>query len=129
MGLFDAILGPVSEIVGKIVPDKDLRNQLIAELNMKMASIMEAELQARSSIILAEAKGESWLQRNWRPLMMVFFAGLIGAHWFGFTPENLTENQIADLYDLVTLGLGGYVLGRSAEKIAPTVADAFAKRK
>jgi hypothetical protein len=36
--------------------------------------------EAQRDIIVAEAKGESWLQRNWRPMTMLFFTGLIGAY-------------------------------------------------
>ncbi len=118
MGLLSALIEPVTGIVGKFVKDKDLAQQLTSELNGRILGLVEKEMEAQKSIILAEAQG-GWLQRNWRPLMMVFFAGLIGADWFGFTPDNLTPEQTADLYQLVKIGIGGYVIGRSAEKIAP----------
>lgn len=118
MGFLSSLIEPVGKIVGKFVKDKDLAQTLTAQLNSELTGLVGKELEARTSIILAEAKG-GWLQRNWRPLMMVFFAVLIGAHWFGFTPENLTEDQISDMYDLVKLGIGGYVVGRSVEKVAP----------
>ena len=118
MGFLARLISPITDIVNKFVPDKDLAAQLAANLQMKMANLMEEELRAQKEIILAEAKG-GWLQRNWRPLMMVWFAVLIGAHWFGFTPPNLTPDMVHDLYRLVQIGIGGYIVGRSAEKIAP----------
>jgi uncharacterized membrane protein YgcG len=118
MSFFSKLVQPVSDIVGKFVKDNDLAQQLTAQLNSEIISLTAQELEAQKAIVLAEAQG-GWLQRNWRPLMMVFFAVLIGAHWFGFTPENLSEEQIADLYDLVKIGIGGYVVGRSVEKVAP----------
>lgn len=120
MGLLGALIKPISGIVDKFVADKDLKTQLTAELNMKLTGILEKELEAQKAIILAEAQG-NLLQRIWRPLMMIWFAFLIGAHWFGFTPENLTPAMVADLYQLVQIGIGGYVVGRSAEKIAPHI--------
>jgi len=120
MGFIEKLIAPVSKIVGKFVKDKDLAQTLQAELNVEILGLVGKELDAQKSIILAEANG-GWLQRNWRPLMMVFFATLIGAHWFGFTPENLTETQIADLYELVKIGIGGYVVGRTVEKVAPSI--------
>ena len=48
---------------------------------------------------------------------MLFFAGLVGAHWLGFTAENLTEPQVIALLNIVKVGIGGYVIGRSGEKI------------
>lgn len=120
MSFLSKLIEPVTGIVGKFVKDKDLAQQLTAQLNSEIIRLTEQEMEARKAIILMEGQG-SWLQRNWRPLMMVFFAVLIGAHWFGFTPENLSEEQIADLYDLVKIGIGGYVVGRSVEKVAPHI--------
>ena len=66
---------------------------------------------------MAEAQG-SWLQRNWRPMLMVTFAVLVVAHWFGFTAENIPESVQNSLFSIVMVGVGGYVAGRSAEKVA-----------
>jgi hypothetical protein len=82
-----------------------------------------AELQGAVSIITAEANGESWLQRNWRPLLMIWFAALVGAHWLGFTPPNLPESVVNNLLDIVQVGVGGYVLGRSGEKMVRAYRD------
>jgi len=40
---------------------------------------------------------------------------------------NLTEAEYLALWDIVELGLGGYVVGRSAEKIMPQVAAVLKK--
>lgn len=118
MGFLAKLIEPVSGIVGKFVKDKDLAQQLTAQLNGELMALASKELEAQKAIILAEAQG-GWLQRNWRPGLMVWFAGLVGAHWFGFTPDNLSTDTIGDLYDLVKIGVGGYVVGRSVEKVAP----------
>jgi len=81
------------------------------------ASLTQALIQQRGSVVTAEANGESWLQRNWRPLVMLWFAGLVGGYWFGFTPENLSQETVTALFDIVQYGLSGYIIGRSAEKV------------
>ena len=48
---------------------------------------------------------------------MLWFAGLVGAHWLGFTPENLSQDTVNHLLTIVQVGVGGYVIGRSGEKI------------
>lgn len=88
------------------------------------ASITQALIQQRGGVVQAEASGESWLQRNWRPMVMLWFAGLVGGYWFGFTPDNLSDATVAALFDIVQYGLSGYIVGRSAEKIAKTVTGA-----
>ena len=77
-------------------------------------------LEARASIINTEAKGESFLQRNWRPMTMLAFVILVIARWMGLTTDVSQELEL-ELMTLIKIGLGGYVVGRSAEKIAKSV--------
>ena len=100
------------------------RNQLQAlqnEMTFKLLELRKAELDAQSSIIIAEAKGESWLQRSWRPVTMLTFTALVVAHWLGWTAENLSEDTIQSLLEIVKYGISGYIVGRSAEKVADKV--------
>ena len=46
------------------------------------------------------------------------FAGLIVAHWFGLTAPNIPESVQNSLLNIVMVGVGGNVVGRSGEKIA-----------
>jgi hypothetical protein len=55
-------------------------------------------------------------------MLMLWFAGLVGAYWFGWTPPNLPEARVADLFTLVQIGVGGYIGGRSVEKTARIIA-------
>tara|TARA_R110000737_G_scaffold219988_1_gene235884 strand:+ start:523 stop:900 length:378 start_codon:yes stop_codon:yes gene_type:complete len=112
-----AIIGLIGKGIDKAVPDKDEAERLKAQITLEAMKSDGAELQSATSIILAEANGDSWLQRNWRPLLMLWFAALVGAHWLGFTPENLSDAVVQDLLGIVQVGIGGYVLGRSAEKV------------
>lgn len=95
--------------------------QAAIKLRQLEADMERALINQRGDVVKAEAEGESWLQRNWRPLVMLWFAGLVGGYWFGWTPPNLTENAVLALFDIVQFGLSGYIVGRSAEKIAKTV--------
>ena len=74
------------------------------------------ELEAQARIVLPKAQG-SWLQRNWRPLLVVTFAGLVVAHWFGLRASNISESVQNSRLNIVMVGVGGYVAGRSAEKV------------
>ena len=115
--ILPAVLGFLNKTIDKVVLDKDQAEQLKADIAMQAMRQDSEELRAATSIILAEATGDSWLQRNWRPLLMLWFAGLVGAHWLGFTPPNLPEPVVINLLDIVQVGVGGYVLGRSGEKM------------
>ena len=115
--LIGRIGGKVLDIVDNVVEDKDEANRLKFEIQRQLIENKSSELEASAKIVLAEAQG-SWLQRNWRPLLMVTFAGLIVAHWFGFTAPNIPESVQNSLLNIVMIGVGGYVVGRSGEKIA-----------
>ena len=87
-----------------------------------------AVFMAQADIVKTEAASSHWLAANWRPLLMLTFGALIVARWFGWAAPNLSEAEYLKLWSIVEFGLGGYVVGRSVEKIAPTVADAISKR-
>jgi len=76
---------------------------------------------ASADVVQTEMKGESWLQRNWRPVTMLTFVGLIVARWLGLTAPNLTPEVELYVMSLIKVGLGGYVIGRSAEKIVKSL--------
>lgn len=119
--MLPAILGPLLGgllgVVDQAVEDKDQANRIKARLNELALSGSLKELDAAAKIIVAEAQGESWLQRNWRPLLMVLFGAIVANNYvlvpiFGVPAADIPP----DMWDLLKLGVGGYVVGRSAEK-------------
>jgi hypothetical protein len=116
------------KLIDRLWPDPAQRDQAKLAL-MEMAQKGElAEFTGRAEIIKTEAASEHWLAANWRPIMMLTFGGLIVARWFGWAAPNLSEAEYLQLWSIVELGLGGYVIGRSAEKIIPAAAAALGKR-
>ncbi|MCO1336450.1 holin family protein [Microbulbifer sp. OS29] len=114
--MITAISNLLGKVIDKAFPDKTEANRLKAQVDSQLISMDLEELKAATQVITAEASGESWLQRNWRPVTMLTFVGLIVFHWLGWTAENLSEDQTLALLEIVKIGLGGYVVGRSAEK-------------
>jgi hypothetical protein len=86
-----------------------------------------AVFMAQADIVKTEAASSHWLAANWRPLVMLTFCGLIVARWFGWAAPNLSEAEYLKLWSIVEFGLGGYVVGRSVEKIAGPIASALRK--
>ena len=125
------LLGGLFDIAGKVF-DKIFPNpQQAAEAKLKLFEMQQAGelkvLEGQVSIITAEAKSESLLASSWRPITMLIFTGLIVARWFGWAAPNLSPEEYIKLWNIVELGLGGYVIGRSVEKIAPSIATAIGK--
>jgi hypothetical protein len=107
----------IADTVDKAVPDKDLGQKIKAELEHALIPYFTQLLKSQSDIIIAEAKSESIIARNWRPVTMLTFVGLIVATWLGYKAPGVTPEMEVALFELVKIGLGGYVLGRSGEKI------------
>lgn len=104
------------DFISSYIKEPELQREAQLKLVQLAQKADEDIIKAQSSIIQAEASGESWLQRNWRPLLMLWFAGLVGAHWLGFTAPNISDEIVGKLLSIVQVGIGGYVLGRSGEK-------------
>lgn len=125
------VLGPIlGQVAKSVFPNaEDELKRLEIQGRMQEALIAnQAKIEeAAAQVIQAEAAGESWLQRNWRPLTMMVFVSLIVAKWTGYTAPGVSEALELRLLGLIEIGLGGYVIGRSVEKVAPIVAGALKK--
>jgi len=125
-------IAPLAKIlfntIEKAVPDKDLQEKLKAELQTQLLQSHTQELKAAASIIEAEAKA-GWFASSWRPLLMyVLIFILVWNYVIGpvikiFMGAVITFELPGDVWSLLQIGLGGYVLGRSAESVARTMAN------
>lgn len=91
----------------------------ILELQAKILDLESKCLEAKSNIITAEAKGENFAQRNWRPGIMMLFGGLLFIYYAGLAPDYVAQNPdvIQSLQNMIMIGIGGYIGGRSYEKV------------
>ena len=114
--------------IDKAVPDKDLQEKLKAQLQTQLLQSNTQELQAAAKIIEAEAKA-GWFASPWRPLLMyVLIFILVWNYVIGpvikvFTGAVISFELPGDVWTLLNVGLGGYVIGRSAESVARTMAS------
>ena len=114
----DTIKGTV-EGIGTLAKDLrtaitgDIPAELRADLLGKVLDIINGISQIQSNVIIAEAQGASVLQRNWRPITMLTFLVLVVLDSCGVLPFRLAKES----WTLLQIGLGGYVVGRSAEKV------------
>ena len=114
--------------IEKSVPDKDLQEKLKAQLQTQLLQSNTQELQAAAKIIEAEAKA-GWFASSWRPLLMyVLIFILVWNYILGpvvkiFTGAVISFELPGDVWGLLQIGLGGYVVGRSAESVARTMAN------
>lgn len=106
--------------------------QAEAGFRIEMAKISEQIVAHQASIIKTEAESKHTLAAIWRPVLMLTFGFVILysviAPSFGAPPVDMT--QIPErFWSLMTVGIGGYVGGRTIEKVAPAVVEGMKLRK
>ncbi len=110
----------VKDVLGGLdglITSKEERMQ--AEIALKQIfATKELELQKmQADIIIAEASG-NWLQRSWRPILMLSFGFIVIYVKFLGPLFGLTIPPLEDeFWNLLQLGIGGYVIGRTGEKM------------
>ena len=126
--LVKGLLSPVLGIINNITdPNKkaEATAKLIEAQNAIEEKILEYEsslAQSKASVLIAEAKGDSTLQRTWRPITMLSFVAIIVNNYIlvpyigMFTDEIQVLDMPAGLWSLLTIGIGGYIASRWHEK-------------
>ena len=124
IGFITAIISPVTKLIDDLhTSDEEklqLKNEIIGMQFGFHSKLLEYEtklMQHRADVVKAEAQGKSWLQRSWRPITMLTFLVLVICDCFGL----LTFRLSGEAWTLLQIGLGGYVVGRSAEKVINTL--------
>jgi hypothetical protein len=134
-----SISDPVSTVIGGAL---DLGTSLInrlfpdpaqkAEATLKLLELKQngelAEMTARAGIVQTEAASSNWLTSAWRPITMLSFVSIIvnnyiiypylSCFWHGAPLLPIP----VDLWELLKIGIGGYVVGRTVEKTAESLA-------
>ena len=133
MALLEALIGPVTRLIDKVIPDKQARDRAKLELLQLQGSQELAEIQARLSAIVAEANSnDPWTSRARPSFLYVVYALLLWALPMGllsaFSPQ--TAKDIAEgmnaylsglpepLYALFGTGYLGYTAARQWGKVA-----------
>lgn len=134
---FADVVRAATGIIERFVPDPQAKitaslelAKLQADANAKLIQADVDWAKAQEASIEAETKSESWMARNWRPITMLTFVFIIAynfifAQWWGLKLLPIPP----DMWALLKIGIGGYIMGRSAEKIVPATADAIIKAK
>lgn len=120
-GLFSLIGSGVSGFFGYKGAQIDQINKVTDIIGASETSAATRE-QAVAQVIAAEAASGYWLSAVWRPLLMLCLTGLVGAYCFGWVTPNLMQDMpehamITQLFELLKIGVCGYMPLRSVEKI------------
>ena len=117
------------KIIDNIATSEEEKLKAKNELSATVFEALSNLQNAQRDVIVTEAKG-NWLQRSWRPILMLAF-GFIVVYAYFFEPafllgkedEGVSEILDPKFWELLKLGVGGYIIGRSTEKVASTVTN------
>ena len=132
MAILEALIGPLTAIIDKVIPDKDAREKAKFEL-IKLQGTQEMEMiEARLSAIVAEANStDPWTSRARPSFLYVMYAMILWAIPMGLiaAAEPQMAQSIASgmnsylgglpepLYALFGTGYLGYTVARQGGKV------------
>lgn len=140
LGFISGIMKPATDLIDEVVTSDEERlqlkntfQQIQNELAMKQTDLLFKQMELEKEIsslsakmISAEVSQGGWLSRSWRPITMLVFVGIIVIYVFGWVQ---VDSEFArEFLDLVKIGLGGYVVGRSFEKTSTTIGNILKKK-
>ena len=133
------VLGSLlSKVVDNAIPNPvtaaNVKKEMMAQLN----EMDLKELEVARDVVVAEVQGESQVQRNWRPHLMYFLMGVIAFNTvlipllavMGINVDliDIYSSIPNQLWDLLMIGMGGYIAGRTVEKVAKNVTETYVNK-
>ena len=108
------LVSAVGEIVDRLTLPGREKKQLETDILRLLIAVEEKTISEQAASIREEARG-NWLQRSWRPIVMLVFTLIILAGTF----LNLADTS--RFWDLLEIGLGGYIIGRGSEQLVSSL--------
>jgi len=118
-----ALVPLLDGVLDKIFPDKEKATAAKLKVVEMQQNGELAGLEAQMKVIVAEAQSKHKLAAIWRPIIMLMFGFIIFNNYILYPYLSLFFDNApvldipVDLWELIKIGLGGYVVGRSSEKI------------
>jgi len=143
LNLIGDLFAPAAKLVDDLHTSGEEKLTLKAKLLEIQAGVItesveleKTAIEAKTAIIIQEAKSDSWLTKSWRPIVMLTLTGSVLAYWFGLTPTDLSTGLstipieiVNRMYSLVEIGVGGYIASRGAEKVIPKIVEALKEKE
>lgn len=118
------VLAPiVGDLIKRLIPDSDKATDVEREVKLALLEHTDSIESLRGKIVLEEAKSQHWMTATWRPLLMMVVVCIIAMNYLFFPLLQLLFGVTImlelpeELWNLLTIGVGGYIVGRSGEKM------------
>lgn len=117
----------ISKVIDKTMPNKEEAEKAKAEARLLLLEHSGEMDKIAGEIVLAEAKSDKSLTSQWRPVLMLSITAilinnfLIAPYADAMFGVSVMLEMPNELWQLLNIGVGGYVVGRSGEKIASSL--------
>ena len=122
-----AFIPIIGKVFDSIFPDKEKAAAAKFKLYELEASGELKEFQGAVKIITAEANSEHFIVAAWRPMVALMLAFIVANNYIIYPSLSLFTDKAPmleippDLWQLLKIMIGGYVVSRGAEKVATTI--------
>lgn len=124
---FVPFIGPILDVVRRVVPDREEQARIEKDLRSAAMDADTRFAEAQAKVVSNEAAG-NWLQRSWRPILMFLLMGVLIWHMmilpfiaYALGAELTQMVGLAvvpeTVWTLLIVGMGGYIGGRTLEKV------------
>ena len=111
------LVSAVGDIVNRLTLPGREKKQLETDILRLLIAVEEKTISEQAAAIREEARG-NWLQRSWRPIVMLVFTVIVLAGTFLNLPILSDTSRFSDLLEI---GLGGYIIGRGGEQLVSSL--------
>lgn len=124
------LIGKVFDLVKSFQDRKATEAEMRAEVEKVVLGVFADVSKSQADVIMAEMRGENWLQRNWRPIVACCFAFILAFYallmpvavaWLGAPPVRTGDLILEWTFQIILISLGGYIGGRTLEKVVQMV--------
>lgn len=88
---------------------------------LKSVNDVDAQTATATATILSQILTNGiWIEKVWRPLLMMECIVLISCYWFGYVPPYFDKPMtpmMVEMFTLLKIGVGGYIPCRTIEKV------------
>lgn len=111
MKVLSGLVGDIGGIINSLSISSTEKKELETKMTQVVYSYAGELTRQQAEIVMKETQG-NWLQRSWRPLVMLAFAGVV---LLGTVVDIPYLENDSKFWNLIEIGLGGFVVGRSIE--------------
>lgn len=111
------LVSAVGDIVNRLTLPGREKKQLETDILRLLIAVEEKTISEQAAAIREEARG-NWLQRSWRPIVMLVFTVIVLAGTFLNLP---ILSDTSRFWDLLEIGLGEYIIGRGGEQLVSSL--------